>query len=155
MRNPVTYAILAGAIGGGMAIAIMEALATRGAFPLMAVPFATSIVLVMGSPEVDAAQPRPLVGGHIVSTLVGLLVLNLAGPEPWAAALAVGLAIAAMHVTRTFHPPAGIDPLVVVINNMPWAFLLVPVAAGALLLAGYAFLWNRFVRRCDWPKAWW
>jgi CBS-domain-containing membrane protein len=148
-------AILLGAAGGGLAIAIMEALATRHAFPLMAVPFATSIVLVMGSPEVEAAQPRALVGGHLVSTLVGLAVLTLAGPEPWAAALAVGLAIAAMHLTGTFHPPAGIDPLVVVINAMPWTFLLVPVAAGALLLAAYAFLWNRLVRRCDWPKAWW
>jgi len=46
-------------------------------------------------------------------------MLTLAGPQPWAAALAVGLAMVAMHVTRTFHPPAGIDPLLVVVNAMP------------------------------------
>src|SRR5437667_7740587 len=111
-------AILAGAAGGAVAIAIMELLSVGTEFPLMAIPFATSIVLVMGSPEAEPAQPRALVGGHLVSTLVGLVALQLAGPAPWVAAGAVGLAIIAMHLTRTFHPPAGIDPLVVVVNDM-------------------------------------
>jgi len=150
-----TLAMLAGAAGGAVAIALMEAFSVRAAIPLMAIPFGTSIVLVMGSPEVEAAQPRALIGGHLVSTLVGLVVVKLAGPEAWAAALAVGLAIAAMHATRTFHPPAGIDPLLVVINNMPWAFLLVPVAVGAVGLAVFAFLWHLLVRRYSWPKQWW
>jgi CBS-domain-containing membrane protein len=140
-------AMLAGAAGGAVAIAIMEAFSVRAAIPLMAIPFGTSIVLVMGSPEVEAAQPRALIGGHLIATLVGLIVVKIAGPEAWAAALAVGLAIAAMHVTRTFHPPAGIDPLLVVVNNMPWAFLLVPVAVGAVTLAVFAFLWHLLVRR--------
>src|SRR5674476_1310117 len=74
--------MLAGAAGGAVAIGIMEAFSTRAAIPLMAIPFATSIVLVMGSPEVDAAQPRALVGGHIVATIVGLIVVKIAGPEP-------------------------------------------------------------------------
>jgi CBS-domain-containing membrane protein len=148
-------AMLAGAAGGGVAIGLMEAFSTRAAIPLVAIPFATSIVLVMGSPEVEAAQPRALIGGHIVSTIVGLVVLNIAGPEPWAAALAVGLAIAAMQFTRTSHPPAGIDPLLVVVNNMLWGFLLVPVAAGAVLLALFAFVWHILIRRYSWPRRWW
>ncbi len=123
--------------------------------PLMAIPFATSIVLVMGSPEVEAAQPRALVGGHVVATIVGLIVAHIAGPQAWAAATAVGLAIVAMHLTRTFHPPAGIDPLLVVMNSMPWSFLLVPVALGAVVLALFAFVWHLLVRRYAWPKRWW
>src|SRR5882672_5102107 len=98
------YAMLAGAAGGAVAIGGMEFFAMRNAMPVMAIPFATSIVLVLGSPEVEAAQPRALIGGHLISTLVGLVVLTLAGPQPWAAALAVGLAMLAMHATRTFHP---------------------------------------------------
>lgn len=148
-------AVIAGAAGGTVAIALMELFAARNAMPVMAVPFATSIVLVLGSPEVDAAQPRALVGGHVLSALVGLVVVTLVGPEPWAAALAVGLAMAAMHATRTFHPPAGIDPLLIVVNHMPWSFLLVPVAAGALALAMFAYVWHVAVRRFDWPVRWW
>lgn len=147
--------IIAGAAGGAAAIGLMEYLSQHAAFPLMFVPFATSIVLVMGTPEADPAQPRALVGGHLVSTLVGLLVISITGPSPWAAACAVGLAMVAMHLTRTFHPPAGIDPLIVVGQNMSWDFLLAPVAAGALLLAGFAWLWHNLIRRRSWPLRWW
>src|SRR5215469_14583263 len=133
-------AILAGATGGAVAIACMEAFSARAAFPLVAIPFATSIVTVLGSPRAEPAQPRALVGGHLLSTLVGLLVVKLCGPAPRAAAVAVGLAMVAMHLTGTFHPPAGIDPLVVVVNNMSWSFLIVPVGMGTLLLATFAFV---------------
>jgi CBS-domain-containing membrane protein len=148
-------AILAGALGGTVAIGAMEFFAMRNSMPVMAVPFATSIVLVLGSPEVEAAQPRALIGGHLLAALIGLLVVHVAGPAPWAAALAVGLAMFAMHATRTFHPPAGIDPLLIVISNAPWSFLLMPVALGALMLAVFAYAWHLAVRRFDWPSRWW
>jgi CBS-domain-containing membrane protein len=147
--------IAAGAAGGAAAIALMEVLAERTTVPLLFVPFATSIVLVMGSPEAEPAQPRALVGGHLVSAAVGLLLLQLTGPGPWAAATAVGLAIIAMQATRTFHPPAGIDPLVIVTNNMPLSFLIIPVAVGACLLVAFAFIWHNVVRRGSWPLRWW
>jgi CBS-domain-containing membrane protein len=154
------FAIVAGAAGGAIAIASMELFSASTAFPLVAIPFATSIVTVLGSPKAEPAQPRALIGGHLISTLVGLLIVKLCGPAPWAAALAVGLAMVAMHLTRTFHPPAGIDPLVVVPNNMSWSFLVAPVGIGALLLALFAFTWHNLVARGSnrddtWPTRWW
>ncbi len=153
-------AVLAGAAGGAIAIASMEAFSASTAFPLMTIPFATSIVTVLGSPKAEPAQPRALIGGHLVSTLVGLLMVKLCGPAPWAAALAVGLAMVAMHLTGTFHPPAGIDPLVVVVNDMSWSFLVAPVGIGALLLALFAFAWHNLLARGAnrediWPTRWW
>ena len=148
-------AVVAGATGAAIAIAAMELLAEGSAIPLLFVPFATSIVLVMGSPQVAAAQPRALIGGHLVATVVGLVVVKITGPGITAAALAVGLAIVAMHLTRSFHPPAGIDPLVVVLNDMSWSFLLVPVAVGACLLAALALVWHNVFRRGSWPRSWW
>jgi CBS-domain-containing membrane protein len=152
--------VLAGATGGAVAIGVMEALSMSTKFPLMAIPFATSIVTVLGSPAAEPAQPRALIGGHLLSTIVGVLVVKICGPAPWAAALAVGLAMIAMHLTRTFHPPAGIDPLVVVVNNMSWSFMLAPVGVGALLLALFAFIWHNIVARGPnrgdiWPTRWW
>ena len=160
LKRTQLIAILAGAAGGAVAIACMEAFSANTAFPLVKIPFATSIVLIMGTPKAGPAQPRALIGGHLVSTLVGLLVVKLCGPVPWAAALAVGFAMLAMHMTGTFHPPAGIDPLVVVINNMSWSFLAVPVGIGALLLALFAFVWHNLVARGansgdTWPTQWW
>jgi CBS-domain-containing membrane protein len=148
---------LAGAVAGlgaALAIGVMEWFSAVAHYSLAIIPFATSIVLVIGSPEAEPAQPRALIGGHLVSTLVGLVVLKLAGPQAWAAAMAVGLAVLAMYVTGTFHPPAGINPLLVVANNLPWTFLIAPVLAGALLLAGFAFVWHRFVAGRSWPRRW-
>jgi CBS-domain-containing membrane protein len=160
LDRPQYLAILAGAVGGALAIAGMEQFSMSTAFPLMAIPFATSIVTVLGSPKAEPAQPRALIGGHLVSTLVGLLIVKVCGPAPWAAAMAVGLAMIAMHLTDTFHPPAGIDPLVVVVNNMSWSFLVAPVGVGALLLALFAFAWHNLVTRGanrgdTWPMRWW
>jgi CBS-domain-containing membrane protein len=66
----------------------------------------------------------------------------------------------AMHLSDTFHPPAGIDPLIVVLNDMSWGFLLVPVGLGALLLTLFAFAWYKLVARGPnksdrWPLSWW
>jgi CBS-domain-containing membrane protein len=150
----ITATVSVAAAGGAVAIALMELLSAHSAYPLFVVPFATSIVLVMGTPAAEPAQPRSLIGGHLVATLVGLIVVKIAGPSPWVATAAVGLAIAAMHLTNTFHPPAGIDPLIVVVNDMSWGFLFAPVAAGALLLAAFAFVWHNLFRRGSWPERW-
>lgn len=149
--------ILAGAVAGfGAAIAIggMEWFSLASRYPLVIIPFATSIVLVIGSPEAEPAQPRALIGGHVVATLVGIAMLHLTGPNAWAAASAVGLAVLAMYVTGTFHPPAGINPLLVVSNNLSWTFLFAPVLAGAVLLTAFAYVWHRSVRRRPWPRRW-
>jgi CBS-domain-containing membrane protein len=141
-------------VGAGVAIGGMEWLSLASHYPLVIIPFATSIVLVIGSPEAEPAQPRALIGGHLVATVTGLTVLQLTGPNAWAAAAAVGLAILAMYVTGTFHPPAGINPLLVVSNSLPWSFLFAPVLAGAVLLTGFAYVWHRWIRRRQWPQRW-
>jgi len=160
LHRPRFLTIAVGAAGGAVAIAGMQAFSAMAAFPLMAIPFATSIVLVLGSPKAEPAQPRALIGGHLLSTIVGLVLVKVCGPAPWVAALSVGLAMVAMHLTDTFHPPAGIDPLVVVTNNMSWSFLVAPVGIGALLLALFAFAWHKLLARAadngdDWPMRWW
>ena len=136
IERPGLLAIIAGAAGAAVAIGAMEFFSASANYPLFAISFAASIVLVLGSPAAEPAQPRALVGGHLVSTLVGLLAVKLLGPAPWVAALAVGVAMIAMHLTGTFHPPAGIDPLVIVVNNLPWSFIIAPVGAGALNARG-------------------
>lgn len=145
--------LLAG-IGAGIAIGSMEWLSAQFRYPLAVIPFATSIVLVIGSPELPSAQPRALIGGHLISTLVGLAMVKSAGSQPWVAAVAVGLAVLAMILTGTFHPPAGINPLLVVSANFSWQFLAVPVLAGTLMLTAFAVVWHRWLWRRPWPERW-
>lgn len=152
-RPTVIAGVIAG-LGAAIAIGAMEWLSIAARFPLAVIPFATSIVLVIGSPDAEPAQPRALIGGHVISTLVGLLVLKLTGPSAWAAAAGVGLAVLAMYLTGTFHPPAGINPLLVISNNLPWSFLFAPVFLGALLLTAFALAWHRYGGRTGWPQRW-
>lgn len=162
LRNPfpkidgLPLAILiAGAAGGAVASWLMDFFSGVAGMPLTIVPFATSILVVMGTPEAEPAQPRALIGGHLVSTIVGIVVVHFTGPSAYAAAAAVGIAMLAMHLTRSFHPPAGIDPLIVVHNSLSWHFLLVPVAAGAVMLAAFAYIWHRTTGSGRWPLRWW
>lgn len=144
----------AAGLGAAIAIGVMEFLSAELSYPLAVIPFATSIVLVIGAPDAVPAQPRALIGGHLVATLTGFAVLATCGSHPWAAALAVGLAVLMMFLTGTFHPPAGIDPLLVVSAGLPWTFIIAPVFAGTLMLTAFAFVWHRWVRREAWPQSW-
>jgi CBS-domain-containing membrane protein len=64
-----------------------------------------------------------------------------------------------MFLFRAMHPPAGIDPLIVVNEQLSWQFLFIPVAAGSALLVYFAFIWHNapsFHRhRRKWPEEWW
>jgi len=147
------------ALGGAIGIYAMMFLAEMGHLPIALVPFATSVVNVIALPDALPGQPRALIGGHLISTITGLLVLTAFGSSTLAAALAVGLAIIAMHLTRTMHPPAGINPLIIVTASLPWSFLFVPVLAGVIVLTALAYLWhgieNQFVdHEGKWPASW-
>lgn len=148
-RADVREAVLAG-LGGAAAIAFLAA-CSWAVTPLVIAPFGASCVLLFTVPSSPFAQPRNVIGGHIISALVGLAVLAVMGPSPVAMAVAVGLAIAAMRLTGTIHPPAGANPIVIIAAGSPWWFFAVPVAVGAVLLVFAAWLYHRFVTRLVYP----
>ena len=141
-------------LGASLAIALVGWLSTvSGAAWLMA-PFGASCVLAFGLPDSPLAQPRSMVGGHVITTLVGLLVLHICGSAWWSGALAVGVALAAMQQTRTVHAPAGANPLVVMAVQPGWGFLLTPVLAGSLVIVAVAWGVNNARARGSYPRYW-
>ncbi len=141
------------AVGGALGIAVMTTLAHASGQPLMMVPFATSIVLVMGSPEAPPAKPRAVVGGHVLSALAGIVCAAMFGDAFWVSALGFGLAIALMHTADAFHPPAGISPLIITSAHATPLFLVMPVLTGALILVAFAFAYHRLSAEA-WPERW-
>lgn len=152
--SEVLKAIVAGA-GAAGGIAVMVGYASATGTLLWMVPFATSIILVMAAPDSPQAQPRNVIGGHVVSAIAGFVVLALAGQGSWQAVPAVGLAVFAMVLTRTLHPPAGINGVIVATAAPPIAFVLVPVLSGACLLTALAIVYHRSTRPGSWPLWWW
>lgn len=134
---------LAAGLGTTLAVGVLEGVGRWRDQPFALIPFVTSIALVLGLPSAEPSRPRALVGGHILSTLVGYATLAVCGSSIIAAAVATGVAVAVMLLTRTMHPPAGIDPFLVVNEGLGASFLLETVLPGALLLAAFASLWRR------------
>ncbi|WP_200808944.1 HPP family protein [Brevundimonas sp. SH203] len=107
-----------------------------------------SAVLVFAVPASPLAQPWPVLGGNVVSGLVGVVVAHTI-PDPMiGAAVAVGVAIAAMSLLGCLHPPGGGTALtpVLVGPSIGWMFPLAPVALNAVLLIGAAWLFHRLAR---------
>jgi CBS-domain-containing membrane protein len=86
--------------------------------PMIIGSFGASAVLIYGAPHSPLARPRNMIGGHILSAIVGVSCFMLVGNIAWlACALAVSTAIAVMHVTNTLHPPGGATALIAVIGS--------------------------------------
>lgn len=156
-RNPSVVrprAALAGAVGGFAAIGLLALLTEWSAASWIMAPFGASCVLAFGLWDSPLAQPRNIIGGHLLSTFVGLLVYHLIGGGTLSLALGVGLAIGLMMVTRTTHPPAGADPIVVILAGSGWSFLLTPVLAGSVVIVAAALLLNNLDPTRRYPVFW-
>jgi CBS-domain-containing membrane protein len=141
-------------VGGFLAIAVIALLAQSLHVALVLGSFGASCVLVFGYPDVPFSQPRNVIAGHLFSTLIGLAFVHLCGPHWWSVALAVGSAIAVMMLTRTVHPPAGSNPVIVFLMQPGWGFALFPTLAGAVILVLAALLFHNLTRGARWPKYW-
>ena len=110
-------------------------------------PFGASMVLVMAVHESPLAKPTNILLGHILSALSGVIILYLIGDHFLALGLAVGLAIFVMIITKTIHPPAGANPIIVILTGQSISFVFFPVAIGALMLVLFAYLFNKLLKR--------
>ena len=110
-------------------------------------PFGASMVLVMAAHESPLAKPKNILLGHILSALSGVIILYLIGDNFLALGIAVALAIFMMIVTDTIHPPAGANPIIVILTGQGISFVLFPVAVGAFMLVVFAYLYNKLLKR--------
>ncbi len=141
-------------VGGFLAIAVIALLAQSLHVALVLGSFGASCVLVFGYPDVPFSQPRNVIVGHVLSTVIGLAFVYFCGPQWWSVALAVGIAIAGMMLTRTVHPPAGSNPVIVFLMQPGWDFALFPTLTGAVILVLVALFFHNLTRESRWPKYW-
>ncbi len=97
-------------------------------------PFGASAVLVFGVPDSPLAQPRNVIFGHLITALIGVLFVMFLPIEPWSLALGTGLAVTTMLITKTTHPPAGANPLLIMVAGQSWEFLVFPVLIGGVVI---------------------
>lgn len=141
------FGALIGIIATGL---LVRGLIGAGAhLPLLIAPIGAAAVLLFAVPASPMAQPWALLGGNIVSAVVGVSVARLGGDPIFAAGLAVGGAIAAMALLRCLHPPGGAVALTAVlggpaIHASGYGFVIAPVGVGTVLLLAMAWAFHRF-----------
>ena len=119
--------------------------------------FGASSVLVYGVIESPLAQPRNLIGGHVVSALIGVTVQQLVPDILWITApLAVSLSIVLMQITKTLHPPGGATALIAVtgsveLKNLGYWYVIAPVFVGCLILLIVALVFNNMTPKRQYP----
>lgn len=122
--------------------------------------FGASAVLVYAAIKSPLAQPRNLIGGHVLSGLAGVACYQVFGNTIWlASAMAVSLAIVVMLSTKTLHPPGGATALIAVIggakiHNLGFLYAFIPAGTGAVILLVIALLVNNLSKNRRYPEYW-
>lgn len=147
---------IVGCLGALLGIGLTAALSSAIAggihlIPIIVAPMGASAVLLFAVPSSPLSQPWPVIGGNVISTLVGITVAHFV-PDPFlACGIAVALAILVMSLTRSLHPPGGAAALSAVIGGQAVAsagymFALVPVGLNSALLVLAAIAFHRLTR---------
>ncbi|WMN62050.1 HPP family protein (plasmid) [Pseudoalteromonas xiamenensis] len=146
MKN-VMLSLFAG-FGAFVAIALLSIFdASFQDVVLLMAPFGATTVLVFGVPQSPLAQPKNVILGHLITAFIGVFFVQFFAVTPVSMALATGLAVSAMLITKTTHPPAGANPLLIMLSGQSWMFLLTPVLTGAIAIVLIGRLMANIQRR--------
>lgn len=159
MKTAITFpeqpktAILAG-FGAAGCITVLSFLSSYSDALWLMAPFGATMVILFGLPASPLAQPRSIIAGHVITAAVGLVIAHIFGVHEWTLGLAVGLSVMVMILTSTVHPPAGANPLLIMLAGDNWSFLITPVAFGALVIVCFGYLYHLCITGQQYPKKW-
>ena len=151
--NNIKQSFLAG-IFSFITIGILTSLTYKTEFGVfLLASFGSSMVLLYGYPESPFAQPKNVFFGHLVTAVVGLVVLYFI-PLPLfiTIPLAVGLGVGLMILFNVTHPPAGGNPIIVIIGSVSFDYLFSPVITGTIIIIIFAIIINRFILKKSYPN---
>ena len=115
--------------------------------------FGSTMVLLYGYPESPFAQPKNIIVGHFLTSLVGIIFLNFVHlPIFINIPLAVGFGVMLMILFKVTHPPAGGNPIIVIIGSVSYDYLLTPVIVGSIILILFGVIINKFILKKKYPK---
>ena len=155
MKLTAFFRIAKSAVGIGIGLAIALSLVAPPVNPFLLASLGGSAVFLFGLPSAHAAQPRALFGGHLSSACIGVVCYQMFGDAVWVYAVAQALALSFMLITRTIHPPAGANPLIMIYGHANYPALWQPVFVGVLTLAVVAAFWSRLVSGQEaYPRSW-
>ena len=143
------------AIGASVGIALALYLVFPDPGSLLLASLGGSTIFLFVLTRAPAAQPRSVFGGHIFGAAIGIACYQAFGDAPWVYVFAQVLTLLAVLLTKTVHPPAGANPLIMIHGHAGWLAIFNPVLVGLIALVLVAAVWSRifpgFVR---YPYSW-
>ena len=151
MKN-LKQSILAG-LFSMITIGILTLLTYKTEFGLFLIAsFGSSMVLLFGYPQSPFAQPKNIFFGHLITSIVGLIFLNFV-PLPLFLIIpfAVGFGVGLMILLNVTHPPAGGNPIIVILGSVSMDYLLSPIITGSIIILIFGVIINRFILKKEYP----
>ena len=152
-KNNLIKSTLAG-LFSAITIGTLTYLTYKTTFGLFLIAsFGSSMVLLYGYPETPFAQPKNIFFGHLLTALVGVIILNFV-PLPIfiTIPIAVGLGVGLMILFNVTHPPAGGNPIIVIIGSVSLDYLINPIITGSIIVLAFGIVINRFILQKKYPK---
>lgn len=136
---------LASCCAGAFTMGGIAWLAQQSGLPLLIPSFGATCFIAFFLHESAFANPRNIIGGHLFSTIAGLICLTFLGAHWWVYGLSVGFAMLVMKLTNTMHPPAAGNPLfILLLAPASWIDSLLPIMVCSLILAFAAHGYRQF-----------
>lgn len=142
-------------LGGVVALVLLVVIGKVFDQAVLIPPLAASAALVFAAPALPLAQPRSVIGGQLISAVVGFVSLAVGGSSIWTAAVAGGLAIGAMAAARAPHSPAAATSVIVVLTEPQTALFLLLLLVATLVLVGVGVIAGRSGKTARYPTYWW
>ncbi len=165
-KKIICWPPLLGGIGAGVTIGILAYITFQSVLAgtnyglWLAASFGSSVVVVFGYPENEFAQPKNVLLGHLLCTLVGIIFVTLFNITQdrsiffIAIGLAVGISVMLMMAFKITHPPAGGNTIVVMLAQNSFHFLIFPIMVGAITIIIGGVIYNRFILKKNYPLKW-
>ena len=166
LKKIICWPPFLGGIGAGVTIAILSYITYQSFLSgtnyglWIAASFGSSVVVVFGYPKNEFAQPKNVILGHLLCTLVGIIFVTLFKITQdrsiffLALGLAVGLSVMLMMTFKITHPPAGGNTILVMITQDSFQFLIFPILVGAITIVIGGIIYNRFILKKNYPLKW-
>ena len=113
--------------------------------------FGSTMVLLYGYPESPFAQPKNIFFGHLLTSLVGILFLNISLPLFISIPIAVGMGVGLMILLNVTHPPAGGNPIIVIMGSVSLDYIVNPIIVGSLIILIFGVVLNKLIMKKNYP----
>jgi CBS-domain-containing membrane protein len=165
-KKIICWPPLLGGIGAGVTIGVLAYITFQSILAgtnyglWLAASFGSSVVVVFGYPENEFSQPKNVLLGHLLCTLVGIIFVTLFNITQdrsiffIAIGLAVGISVMLMMAFKITHPPAGGNTIVVMLAQNSFQFLIFPIMVGAITIIIGGVIYNRFILKKNYPLKW-